>query len=247
MVNWIEGKVVENRQWTDRLHTLRVEVELPPFRAGQFTRLALTLGSERVARPYSLVNAPHEAIAEFYFNRVPDGPLSNRIAALTPGDRVEVASPATGLFTLDEMTGGRHLWMFATGTGVGPFLSILNTELPWARFERLVLVHGAREAGDLGYRAQAEALAAAHPGHFHYLPAITRETPSWALHGRIPQLVAAGELERAVDLEFSRDDSQVMMCGNLGMIQETTALLTARGLEKNQRRKPGQITTEKYW
>ncbi|MGF1643697.1 MAG: ferredoxin--NADP reductase [Thiotrichales bacterium] len=247
MVDWIEGKVIENRRWNDGLHSLRVEVELPPFRAGQFTRLALTIGSERIARPYSLVNAPHEPIAEFYFNRVPEGPLSNRIAALAPGDRVDIASPATGLFTLDEVTGGRHLWMLATGTGLGPFLSILKTEQPWTRFERLVLVHGAREASDLGYREQAQALAQAYPGRFHYVAALTRESPPWALYGRIPALIDSGLLEQAVELEIKPEDSQVMMCGNLGMIQDTTASLLARGLEKSQRRKPGQITTEKYW
>jgi ferredoxin--NADP+ reductase len=36
--------------------------------------------------------------------------------------------------------------MLATGTGLAPYLAILQDETTWQRFERLILVHGAREA-----------------------------------------------------------------------------------------------------
>lgn len=38
-----------------------------------------------------------------------------------------------------------------------------------------------------------------------------------------------------------------MLCGNPGMIQGATAALIDKGLAKNLRRAPGQITVEKYW
>ncbi|MGL5284623.1 MAG: ferredoxin--NADP(+) reductase, partial [Aeromonas sp.] len=42
-------------------------------------------------------------------------------------------------------------------------------------------------------------------------------------------------------------NSQVMICGNPEMVRDTQAILLARGLAKNLRRKPGQITAEHYW
>ena len=68
MVNWLKGVVVENRQWTDRLFSLRIEAPLGEFRAGQFVRVALVIEGEQVARPYSLVSAPHEDLLEIYFD-----------------------------------------------------------------------------------------------------------------------------------------------------------------------------------
>ena len=58
MSRWVDGTVVNLRQWTDRLYSLQVEADIPPFKAGQFTRVALDIDGERVARPYSFVNAP---------------------------------------------------------------------------------------------------------------------------------------------------------------------------------------------
>ena len=41
MANWINAKVIENVQWHSRLFSLRIEADLLPFSAGQFTKLAL--------------------------------------------------------------------------------------------------------------------------------------------------------------------------------------------------------------
>lgn len=77
MSNWVQGQVVDNVKWTDELYTMQVKAPVEPFNAGQFTRLALDIDGERVARAYSYVNAPDDEFLEFYFNTVPDGPLSN--------------------------------------------------------------------------------------------------------------------------------------------------------------------------
>ena len=61
-MNWLNGKVVENRHWTDTLFSLRIEAPALSFQAGQFVRIALdTLtGDEgsRVARAFSFFNPP---------------------------------------------------------------------------------------------------------------------------------------------------------------------------------------------
>lgn len=246
MNNWIEGVVTHNRHWTQELCSLQIAAELPNFEAGQFIRIALDVDGKRLARPYSLVNPPHAPQAEIYFNRVPNGPLSTRLFELATGDRLWLSDSAAGFFVLSELPEAKHLWLLATGTGIGPYLSILQTPTPWQRFEKIVLVHGIKEARDQSYLMLIEGLVQGNPQQLVYIPAITREPRAGLLHCRITEALASGQLEQAAQLSISAQDSQVMICGNPGFVAEALTLLQARGLRKNLRSIPGQITREIY-
>jgi ferredoxin-NADP reductase len=125
MSRWVEGSVVRLKPWTDRLYSIQVTAEIAPFVAGQFTRLALEIDGEVVARPYSFLNAPSDPLHEFYFVTVPGGPLTSRLIRLAPGDPILIAPKAAGFFTLGELSDAGVLWLLSTGTAIGPFLSIL--------------------------------------------------------------------------------------------------------------------------
>lgn len=247
MAQWVEGRVVERIDWTERLHSLRIEAEVEPFRAGQFTKLGLAIDGEIVGRPYSFVNAPQQPLLEFYFSTVPEGLLSPRLARLGAGDTVQVAPRANGFLVLDEVPPATHLWLLATGTGIGPFLSILGTAEPWQRFQRVVLVHAARRAAELTYRRLIAAVTEAEPKRFSYIPVLSREEADYALAGRIPAAIADGRLEARAHLPLEPATAHVMLCGNPAMVEEATAALAARGFRKHRRREPGQISAETYW
>ena len=163
---WVKGRVAGKKQWTDRLFSLQIEAPAVTFIAGQFGRLALPLdlgkGVEMVGRPYSFVNSPDTDPHEFYFIVVDNGPLSPRLAALGPGDSVYIAPRASGFFCLSEVPPGQTLWCLSTGTGLGPFLSLLRSPEPWPRFGRIILVHAVRYAAELSYRSVIERIRAAH-------------------------------------------------------------------------------------
>ena len=163
MAQWVDGRVVERIDWTGRLHSLRIEADIEPFRAGQFTKLGLDIDGEIVGRPYSIVSAPDVPFLEFYFSTVPEGPLSPRLSALKAGDSIRVAPKPNGFLVLDEVPPAIHLWLLSTGTGLGPFLSILNTPEPWQRFQRVVLVHAVRTADELAYRRTIARITEAEP------------------------------------------------------------------------------------
>ncbi len=247
MSEWIAGRVCGKRQWTEKLVSLQIEAEVAPFVAGQFGRLALDIDGERVARPYSFVNAPDERPLEFYFVVVPDGLLSPRLGRLEAGDAVWVARRPGGFFVLDEVPPGRDLWCLSTGTGLGVFLSILKTPEPWQRFENVILVHGVRHARELTYGDTIEAFARRHPEQFRTISLISREASETALPGRIPAAIENGTLEARAGVTISPDHSQVMICGNPNMVNDTRAVLEQRGLRRNRRQQPGHITTENYW
>lgn len=247
MATWVEARVVSLRCWTDRLYSLRIRADIPPFKAGQFTRLALEIDGEMVARPYSFVNGPGSPELEFCFVRVPDGPLTARLATLQPGDALFIAPRSAGFFVLDEVPAADVLWMLSTGTAIGPFLSILATAQAWHQFRQIVLVHAVRYLPELTYRDGIEALLAAHPQQLHYIPFVSREETGFAIRGRITAAIEDGTLEARAGLPLDATGSQVMICGNPDMVDDTQRALEARGMKKNRRREPGQITTEQYW
>ena len=247
MANWIEGTVVDNVRWHDTLFSLCVEAPIKPFVAGQFTKLSLVVGEKRLSRAYSFVNGPDDPRHEFYLVEVADGGLSPRLAQLAPGESVFLADQPSGFFTLDEVPDASELWLLATGTAIGPYLSMLAVPELWQRFERICLVHGVRYQRDLSYQSLIGQYQARYPGRLSYLPMVTRESVPGTLAGRIPQAIAAGQLQRAAEMPLTPTSSQVMICGNPQMVKETQTLLTGMEFVKNMRRKPGQITTENYW
>ncbi len=247
MSKWLEGRVVGRTRWTDRLCSLQVRAALGAFEAGQFTKLALDIDGERVARPYSLVNAPGAQPLEFYYNIVQDGPLSPRLAALGAGEAVHVAPNPAGFLVLREVPEAENLWLISTGTGLGPFLSILRTDAPWQRFARVTLVHATRTASDQAYRETIGDIAGARGAKFGFVSFVSREAAAGALGGRVPDAIRDARLERAAQAELDAARSQVMLCGNPAMVADVTAALEARGMRKHRRRAPGHITVETYW
>jgi len=247
MAQWQNGRVAERIDWNGRLHSLRIESAIEPFRAGQFVKIGLEIDGEIIGRPYSLVNAPQEQTPEFYFSVIPEGPLSPRLAKLAAGDRVLVAPHASGFLVVDEAPPANHLWLLSTGTGIGPFLSILKTAEPWERFQRVVLVHAVRSSEELSYRRTIASIAEANGQRFCYIPMVSREAADYALSGRIPLAIADGRLETRAHLRLDPAQSHVMLCGNPAMIEDTVAALKNRGLIKHRRKAPGQISVESYW
>ena len=240
-MSWLEGRVTENRHWTESLFSIRAEGPRLSFEAGQFVRIALDVESGRVARPFSFVNPPQDPVLEFYGIVVPEGPLSPRLATLRPGDALHVASNPAGFLVLSELPDAETLWLISTGTGLAPFLSILRTETPWRRFKNVVVVHAVRFAKELVYREMIGKTPA------RYVSFVSRENHAGSLSGRIPAAVRDGRLEAAAGLKIAPETSQVMLCGNPDMLRDTTAVLMERGLRKHRRRAPGHLTVESFW
>jgi len=251
MTAWVEGRVTGMRRWTDDLHSVQVDAPSVSFVAGQFARLALPAPpGERepmLGRPYSFVNPPHRSPHEFYFIVVASGPLSPRLAALQAGDPLWLGPRANGFFSIGEVPAADALWCISTGTGIGPFLSMLRTPETWDRYARIVLVHGVRHARELTYQDAIGEIRAAQPGNFAYVPMVTREAHPGALAGRIPAAIEDGRLEGRAGVPLTPDNAQVMLCGNPAMVEDAQAVLATRGMRRHRRRDPGHVTIETYW
>lgn len=244
---WVHGEVVNVKHWTESLYSVSVSAPEVKFVAGQYTKLSLSLKNEEVARPYSFVNSPDEEYLEFYSVSVPNGPLSTAMQTLKKGDSIKVGPRGNGFLILEEIPNVENIWMLATGTAIGPYLSILKTKDSWDKFKKVVLVHAVRYKKELTYQDTINTLKEEYKDRFIYITYVSREDSEYSLKGRIPKDISNGVLEKKADLKMKSDNTHVMICGNPEMLKDTTVELKKIGLKKHRRNSPGHITTENYW
>jgi ferredoxin--NADP+ reductase len=248
-----EEAVLAIRHWSPTLLSFRCTRPAAfRFSPGHYTRLGLGAGDARVWRPYSLTSAPGDDFLEFIAVLVPGGEFSEKLRELTVGGMIGVDQAAYGFLTVNQLAPGKDLWMLASGTGLGPFMSILRDPMVWRDFERLILVHSVRHAAELAWREEIETLPPAAwrdqtKAGLRYLPIVTREPGATILSDRIPLLLADGRLEAAAGCPLSPADSRLMVCGNPELARSLREYLGTRGYATNRRGVPGQMAFEKYW
>lgn len=245
--------VTTMRWWTEHLFTFTITK--PPgysFTAGQYARLGLPDEHGVIWRAYSMTSGPQHPELEFYGIVVPGGLFTSKAKALRPGSNILIEKQSYGFLTPDRFVDGEDLWMLATGTGIGPFLSMLRESYIWERFRRLQLVHCVRHAEEFAYADELAALAAHPPSpaalaQLQVIRTTTRDPHPPYLNGRITTLLETGELERTSGVILSETSSRLMLCGNPDMIEDTRRLLHHRGLRPVRRALPGHFLTENYW
>jgi ferredoxin/flavodoxin---NADP+ reductase len=198
------------------------------------------------------VSAAHEPHLEFVAVLVPGGPFSDLLTGIREGASMSVDKSSYGFLTIDHFAPGEDLWLLASGTGLGPFVSILRDAATWAAFRTVVVVHSVRRACELAYRDEIAATpqqesTAIDPERLKYLPVVTREFGPGAMNARIPQLIEEGRLESAAGVSLDPRRSRIMVCGNPDLGHALRRQLTARGFHVNRRGMPGQLAFENYW
>jgi ferredoxin--NADP+ reductase len=246
--------VLAIRHWTRSLVSFRTS-RAPDFRftPGHYARIGLGEEDDNVVwRPFSVVSAVHDEHLELFAVLVPGGEFSALLERSGVGGPIRVNKASYGFLTINHFAPGKDLWLLASGTGLGPYLSILRDPGTWQAFDSVILVHSVRQASELAYRDEIaaiphEKLLALTPERLRYVPVVTREPCAGALAARIPQLIQDGRLEQAAGVNLDLQCSRIMVCGNPEMARELRAQLTARGFQINRRATPGHLAFENYW
>jgi len=246
-----QEKVLSVQRWTSNLFSFTLTRPAHfKFTAGQFARIGLKVGDELIVRAYSIVSSPFDETLEFFSIVVPDGAFTSQLQYLKVNDGLYLEKIPYGYLTLAryQLPLPKDLWLLATGTGLAPFLSMLQDFETWTKYQSIQLVYSVRTAAELAYidriQEMAKIFGEEHQG-FHFIPVITRD-PNARLHERLPVLIENGALEAAVGLQFNPETSHVMLCGNPQMVEDTKEALKRRGLSMN-RRGEGNIAVENYW
>lgn len=125
---WTTERVLSLHHWTPSMLSFRItRPENFRFTPGHYTRLGLEMeDGTMIWRPYSLVSAPHDDYLEFLAILIPNGAFSSCLTRLQAGGSIHVDKVSLGFLTVDQLEDGSDLWFLASGTGLGPFISILH-------------------------------------------------------------------------------------------------------------------------
>lgn len=244
--------VVSVYPWTPRLRSFTItRPSTFDFSPGQYARLGLG-DDPRVWRPFSMVSGRNRPHLEFVAALIADGAFSAHLQALQPGDPIWLDASSYGFLTVDQLAAGTDLWLLASGTGLGPYLSLLQEASTWTDFRHLILVHSVRRRDELIYKdailaLQGDKAPAAPAAQLTYLPIVTGEPASSGFGARMTTLLEDGRLETAAGRVLDPRDSRVMVCGNPEMSRELRLQLASRGFATTRRGIPGQMVFEKYW
>ena len=242
--------VTEVEHYTDRLFRFRVTRPTSlRFRSGEFVMIGLP-GDKPVYRAYSIASPNWDETLEFYSIKVPGGPLTERLQHIQPGDTIWMRRKSTGTLVIDALMPGQRLWMFATGTGIAPFASIIRDPESYEKFTRLILVQGCRHVDELAYARKLFVTVANDPlvgemtaGRVQLITATTRE-PS-AMTGRLTTCLANGQIEGAADATLDPATDRAMICGSMAMLNDMRDALQARGFAEGSNARPADFVIEK--
>jgi ferredoxin--NADP+ reductase len=234
--------VLSVHHWNEELFTFRTSRNPGlRFNNGQFVMIGLEVNGRPLLRAYSIASANYEEYLEFFSIKVQDGPLTSRLQHLKPGDSLLISKKPTGTLILQDLKPGRRLFLFATGTGLAPFMSIIHDPETYERFEKVVLIHGVRRTNELAYHDYIEQDLKDHQylgemirEQLIYYPTVTREP--FRNKGRQTELVLSGKL--FADIGQAPLDSvsdRAMICGSPAMLTDISALLNDFGFEISPR------------
>ncbi|QDH14439.1 ferredoxin--NADP reductase [Formicincola oecophyllae] len=244
--------VKEVHHWTRRLFSFTTTRDSGlRFENGQFTMIGLEVDGKPLLRAYSIVSANYEEQMEFLSIAVEDGPLTSRLRHVKPGDTVLIGRKPVGTLLLDNLKPGRNLYLFSTGTGLAPFMSLIRDPESYDRYDNVILTHTVRESDELAYRRFIESDLPRHEflgeevaAKLKYYPAVTRE--DFPVQDRITTLIENGQMCRDLGLpELDPEHDRAMICGSPQMLADTKALLEKRGFTEGNMSQQGSYVVEK--
>jgi ferredoxin--NADP+ reductase len=253
MSNLRTERVLSVRHWNDSLFTFRTTRDPGlRFENGQFVMIGLDVEGRPLTRAYSIASPNYEEHLEFFSIKVSNGPLTSRLQHLREGDEIVVSKKPTGTLVLHDLHPGKHLYLLSTGTGLAPFMSVIQDPETYERFEKIILVHGVRTVSELAY---SEFITGELPNNeffgdqvrekLIYYPTVTREP--FRHMGRVTDLIESGKLFHDIGLaplHPARD--RVMICGSQAMINDTCKLLDQRNFRVSHRiGEPGDYVIER--
>lgn len=238
MSKYIAETVLSVHHWNDTLFSFTTTRRQGlRFRNGHFLMIGLEVEGKPLMRAYSVVSPNYEEHLEFLSIKVQNGPLTSRLQNIKVGDPVLVSEKSVGTLVLDDLNPGKHLYLFSTGTGLAPFMSIVRDPETYDRFDKVVLVHGVRLVSELAYAdylrdelPQHEFLGEIVRDKLIYYPTVTRE--AFRQTGRLTTAIESGQLFKDIGLPpLDPAVDRAMICGSPAMLKETSEMLDARGFK----------------
>lgn len=209
---------------------------------GQFAIMGVKKDGENLMRCYSIASPGNSDTVDFYVANVKDGALSPLLNKLKAGDTALLDTEVGGMLLPERLEeNGKDLWLFASGTGVAPFMAITADKSVAEKYENIVLVHGVRTWSETEYVGRNITLQP----RLQAIACVTRDKGAM-ITKRIPDALADGDLERISGLTIDPARTRVMICGNPPMAKAVREWMKTKGIVSPRGGKPGQLLAESF-
>ncbi|MEM7568311.1 MAG: ferredoxin--NADP reductase [Pseudomonadota bacterium] len=244
--------VLSVHHWTDSLFHFRVTRPAAfRFRSGEFVMIGLLKNGKPLLRAYSVASPAWDEELEFFSIKVDNGPLTSMLQTIQPGDKVLLGRKPTGTLVLDALTPAKRLYMFSTGTGIAPFVSLIRDPETYEKFEDVILTHTCRQEAELEYGKKIVADVMDDPlvsemaaGRLRHFTSLTRE--DHPVTGRITTLIETHALFEHLGVPvLNPETDRVMICGSMAMLNDTKDLVETFELEEGSNAAPGDYVVER--
>ncbi|MGB4812196.1 MAG: ferredoxin--NADP reductase [Methylophilaceae bacterium] len=242
MSKYSTERVLSVHHWSDNLFSFRTTRESGlRFENGQFVTIGLMVDGRPLTRAYSIASPNYEEHLEFFSIIVPNGPLTSQLQHIKVGDELLVSSKPTGTLLIHDLKPAKNLYFLSTGTGLAPFIGLIQDIAVYDRFEKVILVHGVRTVKELAYAdfiqnelPNNEFFGEEVRSKLIYYPTVTREP--FHNQGRITDLITSGKLFKDIGLPpMNPIDDRAMICGSAQMLKDLARVLDALGFEDSPR------------
>jgi|SRR5665213_3317832 len=201
---------------------------------GTVVGLALRHGKEVLRHAYTVSRSdPKARTLEFLYRVIPTGRMTPHLAALAPGDELQMTGRGGHPISGEVDTGPQGIVLVSTGTGIGPLYGFSQMAMSKKYALPITLFAGFREAQDACLDDDLRQLAAEHK-NFQWHVSLSRPDPTWkGSRGHVTENIAQ-HLGPAGNLHFH-------LIGNGNMVVELYTVLLAAGL------KDERVTSEIYF
>lgn len=204
---------------------------------GQFITVHFERDGKTIRRSYSIANMPtHNNCIEFAAGFVQDGPGTDYLFNLKPGDSININGPF-GRLILKEETPARYIFV-ATSTGITPYRAMipeLKRRLDAHPNLNIVILFGVQTREDILYHEELIDLAAS-------CPRITLRVHLSREHAdNLREHEYSGYVQHSFPaLNLNPEQDTFYLCGNPAMIDDAFAYLKDHGFTMQQ------VIREKY-
>ncbi|WP_413459452.1 benzoate 1,2-dioxygenase electron transfer component BenC [Herbaspirillum huttiense] len=212
------GKVAEVTAFGEAAFELVLEVaaDAPAFLPGQYVNIAVPGSGQH--RSYSFSSPSGATRMRFLIKNVPGGLMSSWLSKAGAGDALEMTGPL-GSFYLRPVD--KPVLMLAGGTGLAPFLAMLEEMVQQGVQQPVHLIYGVTRDQDLVLVDRLEDLAKRLPG-FSFTTCVVDAATTHPRQGYVTQHMPAEVLhDGAVD---------VYLCGPPPMVEAVQKHFQAQGI-----------------
>ena len=195
------------------------------FESGQFVELILPIDSDikKCSRHYSIASQPSDDLIEFIINNVTGGAGTDYLFSdlvLEGQTQWRMIAPL-GRFVLPQQI-KKDLCFVCTGTGVGPFRSMIN-DLYFNRFEEIsdknvTLIFGCRSTQNILYKNEFETLFSKF-SNFKYEVSLSKEKSDSYNFGYVQDVL------QRLNNETDFNNTDFFVCGVNTMVSDVRKIL----------------------